>query len=195
VTLDLFIEDDFLEPRLHQKAFDYAVHKGNARWGEVDVDPTHPTGLTINPSEDEQIYQKFDQVCREKFISIAGFELVRMYINCFMPYEQPCWHEDIDPNIEGVKAYTVLYYPQLKYHIEDGGWTEFIDGNYIHGSLPLCNRAVMFDGSLTHRAQPFRNHVRFTYALKYEMITDDDKAPKRFIANNGAGKSGMITLL
>tara|TARA_Y100001970_G_scaffold131467_1_gene162196 strand:- start:10391 stop:10927 length:537 start_codon:yes stop_codon:yes gene_type:complete len=174
VTLDVFIEDDFLEPRLHQKAFDYARNRGGARWGEFDKDPTRPTGLTINPDKSEPIYRKFDEVCREKFISLSGFELVRMYINCFMPYEQPCWHEDIDPNIKGIDAYTVLYYPQLEYNLEEGGWTEFMDDGFVHGSLPLCNRAIMFDGSLTHRAQPFRNTIRFSYALKYELITDPD---------------------
>tara|TARA_B100001094_G_scaffold62289_1_gene58120 strand:+ start:308 stop:871 length:564 start_codon:yes stop_codon:yes gene_type:complete len=174
VSIEIYTEDNFLEPHLHRKAYSYAMNRGQAKWGEYDNDPSKPTGLTVNCTDTEPIYKKFDEVAREKFPIIKDFELVRLYINCFMPYEQPLFHVDADPKIDGLDAYTMLYYPQLEYDRQEGGWTEFLldDDSYVHGSLPLSNRATLFNGKLWHRATPFRNHVRFTYALKYENITD-----------------------
>ena len=108
MSLELYVVDDFLEPKLHQKSYSYAMNRGHARWGEVDMDPDLPTGLTVNCNDSEAIYKKFDSLCREKFPVVEDFDLVRMYINCYMPYEQPQFHQDtIDA--PGLKSYTVLY--------------------------------------------------------------------------------------
>ena len=172
MTLELYTVDSFLEPRLHQKAYNYAMNRGQARWGEVDMNPDLPTGLTVNMNDSEEIYKKFDVLCREKFPIVKDFEVVRMYINCYMPYEQPQFHQDtIDA--PGLKSYTGLYYPQLEWDKNEGGCTEFVDDDHVYGSLPLPNRALMFNGIHWHRATPFRNHVRFTYAVKYEKIDKD----------------------
>ena len=170
MSLEIYTKDNFLEKRLQLKAIQYALNM-EARWGEYDFDPNLPTGCTVNIREHEQIYHKFDQVSRDSFPCIKDYELVRVYCNVFMPGEEPQWHLDVSP-IDGLEAYTVLYYPHLKWERNQGGCTEFWAEDHIFGSLPLPNRAVCFNGGIWHRARPMSNQVRFTYSLKYELITD-----------------------
>jgi len=168
--MEIYTKDNFLEEKHHYKSYLYASNT-SARWGEYDDTPDKPSGCTVNIKNTEAIHRKFDQVARESFDVLDGFDLVRMYINVFFPSEVPRWHVDAHP-IEGLEAYTVLYYPQFEWDRNDGGCTEFWAEDHIYGSLPLPNRAICFNGTLWHRATVFSDTIRYTYALKYEKITD-----------------------
>lgn len=172
MTLEIYTKENFFPERLHHKAWHYCVNS-KARWGEYDDIPEEPSGCTINIKTKEAVFKKFDQTSREAFPVLDGYELVRMYINVFFPCEYPRWHVDAE-KIPGLEAYTVLYYPHLQWERNAGGCTEFWDdGNGIHGSLPLPNRAVCFEATQWHRATTFNKEVRYTFALKYEKCGPD----------------------
>ena len=57
MSIEVYTEDNFLEPHLHRKAYNYAMNRGQAKWGEYDNDPSKPTGLTVNCSDTEPIYK------------------------------------------------------------------------------------------------------------------------------------------
>ena len=169
--MELDTLDNFLPPELHRKAYLYAQN-APARWGEYDDDPAKPSGSSVQVAASEPIYQKFEQVARGEFKVLEGFDLVRMYINVFFPSEVPRWHFDVVP-IDGLDGYTVLYYPHLNWERNQGGCTEFWVEDHVYGSLPLPNRAICFEGSQWHRATVFPDTVRFTFAMKFEKVTDD----------------------
>ena len=84
-----------------------------------------------------------------------------MYINCFAPREQAYFHTD-----SGV--WTILYYPIHNFDCDknQGGCTElFVDEQFI-GIPPYYNSIVRFSAPMEHRATPFKDHHRFTIALK-----------------------------
>ena len=83
-----------------------------------------------------------------------------MYINCFVPGENPYYH------IDG-EGLTFLYYPNLDWDVQQGGETQFYIDENIYGIIPKPNRMVVFDGMILHRATSFRNQHRFTVAIKY----------------------------
>jgi hypothetical protein len=92
----------------------------------------------------------------------------RSYINCFVPGENPYWHQD---HQEG-EGYTCLYYPNIEYNeLNKGGETQFlIDGPEIKGILPIPNRMVIFDGLIYHKATSFRSQHRYTVAIKFGRL-------------------------
>ena len=177
--MELYTKDNFLEDKHHYKSYLYASNT-SARWGEYDDRPDRPSGLTVNIREHEPIYKKFNQVARDSFSCLTeDFECIRMYVNVFFPGECPRWHFDTVP-VDGLEAYTVLYYPQHHWERNEGGCTEFWCEDHTYGSLPLPNRAVCFDGTIWHRATPFSENVRYTYAIKYENVTDPELDTRMF---------------
>lgn len=106
----------------------------------------------------EKIEQRYER-CEKKYLS-------RMYINCFAPGENPYFHRDVGLDKDGM---TFLYYPHFDYDIDNGGETQFEIDRSLYGIQPLPNRLVAFDSSLLHKATSYRNHHRFTVAIKYEF--------------------------
>ena len=130
-------------------------------YGEVDNQNTPPTGMVHNIEESEKIYSLFEsRLSTVPFIK--GMELYRMYVNCFAPSENPYFHTD------GEDGYTLLYYPQKDWKLDDGGETQFIIDNNLYGILPEPNRMIMFEANIPHRATTFRDRYRFTVAIKYK---------------------------
>ena len=89
------------------------------------------------------------------------YTLFRLYINCFAPREQAYFHTD-----SGV--WTFLYYPIHNFDCDknQGGCTEFFVDEQIIGIPPYYNSMVRFSAPMEHRATPFKDHHRFTIALK-----------------------------
>tara|TARA_B100000073_G_scaffold334826_1_gene327777 strand:+ start:112 stop:660 length:549 start_codon:yes stop_codon:yes gene_type:complete len=171
--MNLEVVDNFLPRDKHLKAFGF-VKNAPARWGEYDDLPEKPAGSSIHIKKEDQIFQYFDKVARDRFdqLNDPGFDLVRMYVNVFWPHECPRWHIDAHP-IEGLESYTVLYYPHLDWDRNDGGFTHFWKTDHTIGHFPMPNRAICFDGTIWHTATAFTDQIRYTYALKYEKCTGD----------------------
>lgn len=131
-------------------------------YGETDDNKHIPTGMVHNIPEQSEIYQLIQRKIESSIPTISQMKLYRMYVNCFAPSENPYFHTD------GQTGITFLYYPQTGWDLNDGGETQFyIDGN-IYGITPVCNRMVMFDAAIQHRATTFRDRHRFTVAIKYD---------------------------
>jgi hypothetical protein len=135
-------------------------------YGEHDCYPEknpimNGMSLTLNP--DNEIYILLDSKIRNMFSEVNELTLNRLYVNCFAPSEWSYYHTDRD---EGYSI-TFLYYLNSVWDINDGGETHFYINNEITTIPPIPNRLVYFDGTLLHKATPFRDRHRFTVAIKY----------------------------
>ena len=128
-------------------------------YGEVDSYDLPPTGMTHEIQPGSLIYKLFESKTQKL---VSNLNLFRMYINCFAPSENPYFHTDGGP-----ENLTFLYYPTTSWKLDDGGETQFLDDNEIYGVTPIPNRMVCFNASILHRATSFRDHHRFTVAIKY----------------------------
>jgi hypothetical protein len=153
------IIDDFLPLTQCKQVVEYC-YKAPYYYGEVDVanSPNEPTGMVNDIGNVTEIYKLFEESTQHLF---PDLKLVRMYVNCFSPGEQPYFHLDSD-------EITFLYYvPTAKWSFDDGGETQFFMDKEIRGVVPIPNRMVYFDANILHRATSFRNRHRFTVAIKY----------------------------
>tara|TARA_B100001250_G_scaffold348221_1_gene318828 strand:- start:274 stop:762 length:489 start_codon:yes stop_codon:yes gene_type:complete len=159
-TNNIQTADNFFNKRDQNTVISYC-NSCSYTYGEVDNQNTPPTGMVHNISESEKIYSLFEsKLSAVPFIK--GMELYRMYVNCFAPSENPYFHTD------GEDGYTLLYYPQKDWKLDDGGETQFIIDNNLYGILPEPNRMIMFEANIPHRATTFRDRYRFTVAIKYK---------------------------
>lgn len=94
------------------------------------------------------------------------YTLDRAYVNCFVPGENPCFHRD--SNISEDR--TLIYYanPLFDYDIDEGGTTDFLDAEnrQLKSVFPIAGRICIFDSSIYHKANSFRDAHRYTVALK-----------------------------
>ena len=155
--------------------FRYGEGDGIGEYGE-DI----PTGLVLDlyHENDEEgipltedgrnIYNSFIKHIHDRYPGFWDtYRVYRLYINVFAPREQAYFHTDSEGDSD---QWTFLYYPipDFEWKLNDGGWTEFdLDGKVI-GVTPLPNSLVRFTSSINHRATPYRNHHRFTIAIKCE---------------------------
>ena len=157
------IIDNFLDRKDVEFVFEYCF-TSSYNYGETDNERTPPTGMVHSIESDEIIYNLFESKIRDSYDMVKGMKLCRMYINCFAPSENPYFHTDGND-------LTFLYYVNDRtWGINDGGETQFLIDDEIKGVIPLPNRIVGFDSKLLHRATSFRDHHRFTIALKFSSI-------------------------
>ena len=156
-------------------ATDYAAY----RYGESDDNETPPTGLVADlfhwdrkdemsssPNHVKLIYNYFIKYIHENYIGFWNdYQVYRLYINVFAPTEMAYFHTDCEKESD---QWTFLYYPNINfdYNRNQGGCTEFALDSKIIGVPPLPNSIVRFTSSIDHRATPFRDHHRFTFAIK-----------------------------
>lgn len=150
------IFDNFFEEEIHKDIFSYC-QKALYSYGEVDYPWTPPVGMISQITKSHSLFQLFEK----RLSSLTKFLPHRMYVNCFSPNENPYFHKDDD------YGETVLYYPNLDWHHDEHGETQFMLNNEIKGILPIPNRLIKFDATLLHRATCFRTKHRFTLAVKY----------------------------
>jgi len=143
--------------------------------GEKDTPTTPPVGMVADYSKS----LGFDLLSKvaEKFECLKGLKLQRSYVNLFSPAQNAYYHQDDS-------KWTLMYYPNLEWQINDGGETKFILDNattkmpgitfeetdnmpVILGIAPIPNRLVLFAGDIPHSATGFRNGNRYTCVLKY----------------------------
>ena len=151
--------DDFLEQKEQQIVLNYCEN-APYHYGEQDDKDLPVTGMIHNIPETEFVYKLFRKHIQDRIEVVRNMKLYRMYVNCFAPQENPFFH------IDG-EGLTFLYYPNLDWHVQEGGETQFYIDENIYGIIPKPNRLVGFDGMILHRATSFRSMHRFTVAIKY----------------------------
>jgi len=116
-------------------------------------------------SKDQVMYGKLNQECLDFFPKeINGLKYHHHVINCYTPRSLAVFHVD---TAEDEKANTLIYYPCPTYNLDEGGTTEILIDNQIIGVRPICNRVLVFDSSLMHRATPYRTYPRFSVGIIY----------------------------
>jgi len=90
-------------------------------------------------------------------------KLYRSYVNKFLPNENPYYHTDNDKG-----GFTVLYYANTKWVLDQQGETQFYLKGEVRGIFPVPGRIVIFSSNILHRANSFRFDDRFTIALKFD---------------------------
>jgi Rps23 Pro-64 3,4-dihydroxylase Tpa1-like proline 4-hydroxylase len=88
-------------------------------------------------------------------------KLYRSYVNKFYSNENPYYHTD------GKNGYTVLYYVNPEWNLDQQGETQFYLKEEVKGILPIPGRIVIFSSELLHRATSCRSMERYTVALKF----------------------------
>ena len=157
------VYNDFLSKEDHEKCLKYCIKTNNYKYGEIDYPGFPPTGMVSKLDLNHHIVDLFHKSFLEKIFEVQNLNLNRAYINCFAPSENPFFHIDNnDP-----KSLTMLYYPHIKWDLNNGGETQFFVDDSITGILPVPNRLVCFSANIMHRATTFRNGHRFTIAFKY----------------------------
>ena len=157
--------DNFLTEEQHNAVNQYCLN-ADYKYGESDrFDDTPPTGMVSDILDDSSVYNILEENIFNKARELVeDKEIYRMYVNYFAPSENPYFHID-----GGEGDITFLYYPNLKWCIDDGGETQFLVDKNLYGVLPIPNRLLLFDASIMHRATSFRQSHRFTVAIKYEI--------------------------
>lgn len=153
--------DDFFTQKEQEIIFNYCK-SAKYTYGERDNDNTMVTGMVHNIPNTEFVYKLISKTLYDRVEFIRDMKLYRMYVNCFAPMEMPYFHTDGD-------GYTFLYYPDPAiFELDEGGETQFVVEGNIMGVMPISNRMTIFDGTIEHRATPFRTKHRFTVAIKYQ---------------------------
>lgn len=153
--------DNFLTAQEHQKVYEYCL-SASYHYGEIDYPGHPPTGMSSNINGHEWIYKLFKRRILETFEFLQPLELYRMHLNVFAPGEHANYHIDRE------HGYTLLYYPNLEWSLNEGGATEFNLEEQLQGIHPVPNRIAIFDSNIWHRATSFRSTHRFTVAIKFQ---------------------------
>jgi len=180
--------DNFFPSHDHQFIMEYCLDAPYF-YGEADSGDTPVTGMVHNVWSAEstqelnddlktlgstdnkcinrrELFDIFTTSIVEKYERCTTKYLTRLYINCFSPNENPYFHTDIGENQDGI---TFLYYPNFNYDIDNGGETQFEVNGALYGIQPVPNRLVCFSANILHKATSYRNHHRFTVAIKYQF--------------------------
>ena len=114
----------------------------------------------------KHLFDTLTTTIEERYERCTKNHLTRLYINCFSPNDNPYFHTDVGENQDGI---TFLYYPNFEYDIDNGGETQFEVNGALYGIQPVPNRLVCFSANILHKATSYRNHHRFTVAIKYQF--------------------------
>lgn len=150
------VHDNFLGETQRQFLLK-TCHELIYKMGETDRPDCPPTGMVSQLEANEIILPK---IISQK-LNRSPESLIRLYVNYYSANENPYFHDDGD-------CITYLYYPNNNIGIDEGGETQFLVDNYIHGIPYVADRLVEFDGRIPHKATSFRSNYRFTVAAKYK---------------------------
>ena len=148
--------------------------------GETDESNTPPSVLVselpIDSVTFKSLYSKL-----QHFDNLKDCYLDRSYVNLYAPNERTYFHHDFT-------TYTVLYYPNQNWGLNDGGETKFFftenkfdsiiktqgeDMPIMISIAPIPNRLVIFNGDVLHSATSFYDKHRHTIAFKFLRNEDD----------------------
>jgi len=175
--------DNFFPENIAENIIGFCEDTALYRYGETDNREQPPTGLACDiyhadsnhsqlaqdartSEESKLVYNYFIKYIHEKYPGFWNdYVIYRLYINVFSPRENAYFHTD---SVGDSDQWTFLYYPILNfdYDLNQGGWTEFDLDSKIIGVPPLPNSLCRFSSFVNHRATPFKDHHRFTIAIK-----------------------------
>ena len=150
----------------HSVIFDMCKKIRTYKYGEHDGPGTPVSGMAAELEPSDEIPSIIIEKIYELKPELKNMNLVRMYINCFAPSEDPYFHRDSQTQT----GITSIYYPHLCWEDNDCGETQILKpgDDFIYGVKPRPNRMVIFNGYLEHKATSFRSEHRFTIVTKYE---------------------------
>ena len=149
-------------------------------FGETDESDTPPSGLVSELSNDH--FTKnilLDYINNDNLVPNTFCD--RAYVNLYAPNERTYFHHDFT-------TYTVLYYPNQNWGLNDGGETKFFftenkfdsiiktqgeDMPIMISIAPIPNRLVIFNCDVLHSATSFYDKHRHTIAFKFLRNEDD----------------------
>ena len=118
------------------------------------------SGATLGPALNNMLENLLNNIYKNDE-SLKNMNLYRMYMNLFIPNENPSFH------IDGKNTVTCLYYLNPSLDPNEGGETQFLINEEIKGVISKPGRLTIFDGGLLHRATSFKSHPRLTLAFKF----------------------------
>jgi len=123
-------------------------------------DPNTATGEVATLDQNSFTFKTLKKyLSKYKYCNFS--KLYRSYVNKFFPNENPYYH------IDGENGYTVLYYVNPEWNLDQQGETQFYLKEEVKGILPIPGRIVIFSSELLHRATSCRSMERYTVALKF----------------------------
>ena len=142
------------------------------KYGEHDGPNTEPAGVVCDFTEHMKsgsiLSPDLNYILNNLLIkiyennkSLKNMNLFRIYLNLFLPNENPSFHTDGDNTI------TCLYYLNPLFNLNEGGETQFLIDEEIKGVISKPGRLAIFDGGLKHRATSFKTKPRLTMAFKF----------------------------
>lgn len=166
------VYDNILTPEETEKYRNMLLRNCPFAYGERDNPNTEPTGVvcdftklinsggTLGPAFNNMLENLLNNIYKNNE-SLKNMNLYRMYLNLFIPNENPSFHTDGDNTI------TCLYYLNPLYNLNEGGETQFLIDEEIKGVISKPGRLAIFDGGLEHRATSFKTKPRLTMAFKF----------------------------
>ena len=151
--------DDVMPEEQNNEIHEFLLRDSHFKYGERDRLDLEPVGMVVE-LDNTDLSKYLAEIAASKFEQLKGLELQRSYVNLFLPNDRPYFHQ-------GGEVFTCLFYLTPQYDIDEGGETQFIVNNMIHGLPPRPARLVVFDGMLWHRATSYRSHPRLTAAVKF----------------------------
>ena len=135
-------------------------------FGETDNVDSKPTGLTTELSETTLTYKSIHAIVKENE-TLKDKIIHRSFVNLFIPGEYANYHTD-----GSSKEYTLLYYANLNFDLDEDGETKFLsENNTLSSILPIPGRIIVFPADYKHTASPYRTQHRFTVAFKFKEKT------------------------
>lgn len=149
----------------HGVIFKMCMNMKSYKYGEHDGPGTPPSGMAAELDPSDEIPTIIIEKIHELKPELKNMNMVRMYINCFAPSEDPYFHRDS----QTTTGTTVIYYPHPRWDSNDCGETQILGlDDFIYGVKPRPNRILIFNGYLEHKATSFRTEHRFTIVTKFE---------------------------
>jgi|TARA_B110000858_G_C17641851_1_gene398468 hypothetical protein len=169
---EITVYDNLITQEENEKYRTTLLCNSHFRYGERDLPYLEPTGVvcdfTNTMNSDDMVDPYLNSMLKnllnkiyEKNDFLKKMRLYRVYLNLFIPNEQPSFHTDGDNTI------TCLYYLNPLLDLNEGGETQFFIDEEIRGIVSKPGRLTMFNGRLLHRATSFKSHPRLTLAFKF----------------------------
>lgn len=166
------VHDNILTEEEIEKCRVILIRNCEFKYGEHDGPSTEPAGVVCDftqhiqsgsmlPHDINCILNNLITKIYEQNKSLKNMNLYRMYLNLFLPNENPSFHIDRENTV------TCLYYLNPLYDLNEGGETQFLIDEEIKGVISKPGRLTMFDGGILHRATSFKTKPRLTMAFKF----------------------------
>jgi len=168
----IIVHDNILTDEENEKYRNILLRNCPFAYGERDSPDAEPTGVVcdftklmksgaiMSPVFNSMLDNLLIKIY-EKNESLKNMNLYRVYLNLFIPNENPSFH------IDGKNTVTCLYYLNPKVNPNEGGETQFLIDEEIKGVISKPGRLTIFDGGLLHRATSFKKYPRLTMAFKF----------------------------